>query len=95
LYISSIEILSDSISSSTYLIVKDSNNLYRQLFFEDKKSLALKYDWIKENQIGGVGIWALGYDNGYSELWDLLTEKFSEEQNETLYNNEQMLNVTK
>jgi spore germination protein YaaH len=85
----------DSISSSTYLIVKDSNNLYRQLFFEDKKSLALKYDWIKENQIGGVGIWALGYDNGYSELLDLLTEKFSEEQNETLYNNEQMLNVTK
>ncbi|MFT5617852.1 MAG: hypothetical protein ACI85I_001078, partial [Arenicella sp.] len=31
--------------------------------------------------------WALGYDNGYPELWNLLTEKFSQEQNTTLYNN--------
>ena len=77
----------DSISSSSYLIVKDQNKGYRQLFFEDKKSLAIKYDWIKKKQLGGIGIWALGYDNGYSDLWDLLTEKFSEEKNITLYNN--------
>ncbi|MFT4678625.1 MAG: spore germination protein YaaH, partial [Chitinophagales bacterium] len=51
------------------------------------KSLSIKYDWIKKNKIGGVGIWALGYDNGYPELWNLLTEKFSQEQNTTLYNN--------
>ena len=42
---------------------------------------------IKKNKIGGVGIWALGYDNGYPELWDLLTDKFSQEQETTLYNN--------
>lgn len=77
----------DPKSSSSYIVIKDSVNDYRQLFFEDVKSLSIKYDWIKKNKIGGVGIWALGYDNGYPELWDLLTEKFSQEQNTTLYNN--------
>ncbi len=67
----------DPKSSSSYLIIKDNDSTYRQIFFEDVKSLSIKYDWIKNNHIGGVGIWALGYDDGYSELWDLLTEKFS------------------
>jgi spore germination protein YaaH len=68
-------------SSSSYLIIEDKNKEYRQLFFEDVKSLSVKYDWIKKQKIGGVGIWALGYDNGYPELWDLLTEKFSKVSN--------------
>ncbi|MGE3801987.1 MAG: hypothetical protein AB7H80_13280, partial [Candidatus Kapaibacterium sp.] len=29
-----------------------------------------------QNELGGVGIWALGYDNGYTELWELLGMKF-------------------
>ncbi|WP_073312354.1 glycosyl hydrolase family 18 protein [Aquimarina spongiae] len=75
----------DSISSSTYLVVKENDDEFHQLFFEDEKSLSIKYDWIKNNRLSGVGIWALGYDNGHSELWDLLTEKFSKEQNIDLY----------
>jgi spore germination protein YaaH len=69
----------DSVSLSSYIVVKGESNNYRQLFFEDEKSLSLKYDWVKENDIGGVGIWALGYDQGYPELWNLLHEKFSKE----------------
>lgn len=69
----------DSKSISSYIVVKDSLDHYRQLFFEDVKSLSIKYDWIKDNKIGGVGIWALGYDNGRKELWNLLSEKFSQE----------------
>jgi spore germination protein YaaH len=83
----SIPLQFDLKSSSSYIVIKDSINNYRQLFFEDVKSLSIKYDWIKKNKIGGVGIWALGYDNGYPELWDLLTDKFSQEQETTLYNN--------
>lgn len=67
----------DKESASTYLSFKE-HNAYRQLWFENPKSLALKYDWIKEQQLAGVGIWTLGYDNGYPELWNLLAEKFSE-----------------
>ncbi|MGG6230822.1 glycosyl hydrolase family 18 protein [Tenacibaculum sp. SDUM215027] len=81
IYIDSLQIpiKFDPKSASSYIIIKDSNQEYRQLFFEDVQSLSMKYDWIKHNKIGGVGIWALGYDNGYSQLWDLLADKFSKE----------------
>ena len=87
-YIDSLKIplLFDAKSASSYIVIRDANKKYRQLFFEDVKSLSIKYDWIKRNKISGVGIWALGYDNGYPELWNLLTEKFSQEQNSTLTN---------
>ena len=89
LYIDSLNIpvQFDPKSASSYLVIKDSVNNYRQLFFEDVKSLSIKYDWIKRNKIGGVGIWALGYDNEHPELWNLLSKKFSEEENVTLHNN--------
>lgn len=66
----------DTVSQSSFLVVKDSLLGYRQIYFEDTRSLGYKYDWINESRIAGVGIWALGYDYGYTELWDLLGEKF-------------------
>ena len=86
LYIDSLKIpiQFDPKSSSSYLVIEDGMNSYRQIFFEDVKSLSIKYDWIKKNNIGGVGIWALGYDDGHSELWNLLIEKFSQEQDTTV-----------
>ncbi|WP_299886335.1 glycosyl hydrolase family 18 protein [uncultured Lacinutrix sp.] len=88
LYIDSLNIpvKFDSKSASSYIIIKDNTKHYRQLFFEDEKSLSMTYNWIKSNKIGGVGIWALGYDDGYPELWNLLAKAFSQEQNTTLYN---------
>jgi len=85
LYIDSLNIplQFDTASASSYLILDGAPDLYRQLWFEDVYSLSIKYDWIKANNLGGVGIWALGYDNGYPELWDLLSNKFSEEGSST------------
>jgi spore germination protein len=48
----------------------------REVYYEDKDSLEVKYDLINENRLAGVGIWAIGYDGGYMELWNLLYEKF-------------------
>lgn len=48
----------------------------QQLWFDDSLSLAKKYDYVKEKELAGVGIWALGYDEGDSELWQLLGDKF-------------------
>ncbi len=48
----------------------------RQVYFENTESLKEKYQIVKSNQLMGAGIWALGYDGGYQELWDLLGEEF-------------------
>ena len=67
----------DDVSGSKYYVYRDNQNHYRQIWYEDKTSLGIKYDWVKEKKIGGIGIWALGYDNGYTELWKLLADKFA------------------
>lgn len=51
---------------------------WRQCFFDDERSLGAKYDLVNRRGIAGIGIWALGYDNGYPELWNLIGEKFGE-----------------
>ncbi|MDY8134226.1 glycoside hydrolase family 18 protein [Aquimarina sp. 2201CG5-10] len=67
----------DTASYSSYLI-DNQNKEIRQLWFDDSLSLSYKYDWIKNKKIAGVGVWALGYDHGYPELWELLANKFGQ-----------------
>ncbi|NMM48480.1 glycosyl hydrolase family 18 protein [Marinigracilibium pacificum] len=67
----------DDISKSKFYVYRDNANNYRQLWYEDSLSLSRKYDYINDQNLGGVGIWALGYDNGYTELWKLLAAKFA------------------
>lgn len=51
---------------------------WRMIFLEDQKSLALKYDFAKGKDLAGVGIWALGFDEGKPELWQVLKDKFGQ-----------------
>lgn len=51
---------------------------WRMVFLEDVRSLGMKYDFAKEKKLAGVGMWALGFDNGKSELWTLLKDKFGQ-----------------
>lgn len=67
----------DPESNSKFYAYSDRALNYRQLWFDDSATLAAKYDWLKKQQIGGLGIWALGYDNGHEELWKLLADKFA------------------
>jgi hypothetical protein len=48
-----------------------------QCFLDDVYSMGKKFDIVNRRGLGGIGIWALGYDNGYSDFWDLIGEKFS------------------
>ncbi len=50
---------------------------WQQCWYDDSISLSLKYQFALENDLAGVGMWALGYDNGYSDLWGALAENFS------------------
>lgn len=49
---------------------------WRMIFVEDERSLGIKYDFVKQKKLAGVGIWALGFDDGHSEMWTTLAEKF-------------------
>ena len=50
--------------------------LYQRCWFDDTLTLKRKFDWILEEQLAGVGLWALGYDNGYPEIWNLIADRF-------------------
>ncbi len=50
---------------------------WRQCFVDDEVSLKKRYDLVNIRDLGGIGIWALGYDDGYSELWQAIEDKFT------------------
>ncbi|HEX6513461.1 MAG TPA: glycosyl hydrolase family 18 protein [Chloroflexota bacterium] len=52
-------------------------NIQREVWLEDQRSIAVKYDFARSQALGGVAIWTLGYDGAYPELWDLLRAKFT------------------
>lgn len=67
----------DKHSQSMYHVYRGQDTRYYQLWFEDTASLSQKYDLVKENKLGGIGIWALGYDNGFPDFWQLIAKKFA------------------
>lgn len=52
------------------------DGVWRMIFLDDTRSLSLKYDFAIQKKLAGVGIWALGFDHGKRELWDVLAQKF-------------------
>ncbi len=53
------------------------NNGWVQCFADNVYSLGKKYDQVNRRNLAGIGIWALGYDNGYTDLWELIANKFT------------------
>lgn len=56
----------------------DSIGHHYQGWVDNERAMSRKFDLINIRDIGGIGIWALGYDNGYTEFWDLIADKFSD-----------------
>jgi spore germination protein YaaH len=50
---------------------------WRQCWIDDAYSMRKKFDMVNQRGIGGIGIWALGYDDGYTDYWDAIRDKFS------------------
>ncbi len=55
-----------------------SGGTWHQLWLDDEETMQYKYDIVKQFGIAGIGIWALGYDNGFSQMWQLLESNFSD-----------------
>lgn len=53
---------------SPYLTYYKDNKI-KQIHFENVQSLSLKMDVIKAANLGGVAIWALGYETPFEDIW--------------------------
>lgn len=66
----------DSISAMAYINVIDSIKNFEpqwtQIWYENRLSLEMKYKWLLEKNLAGLSIRGLGYDDGYTELWNVL-----------------------
>lgn len=51
---------------------------YYQIWYDNDSSLGLKYALAKSKNLGGVGMWALGYDGTRTELWNELLVHFQD-----------------
>lgn len=49
---------------------------WRQCYYDDSTSLSKKYDLVKQKSLAGAGMWALGYDEDRTELWQALRSAF-------------------
>ncbi|MCX8080018.1 MAG: glycosyl hydrolase family 18 protein [Bacteroidia bacterium] len=58
-----------------YKYVQSGNN--RQCFINDVYSLGRRYDMVNQRGLGGIAIWALGYDDGMTSFWNLIKDKFT------------------
>ncbi|MBC8376970.1 MAG: T9SS type A sorting domain-containing protein [FCB group bacterium] len=47
-----------------------------QVWYDDSLSLVTKYQYAVDQDIKGIGIWALGYDGGRPEIWGGLSDIF-------------------
>ncbi|NOZ02972.1 MAG: hypothetical protein GXP54_13960 [Deltaproteobacteria bacterium] len=64
----------DDESSTPYYVYKSDG--WRQVWCEDMKSLAMKYLLAADNDLGGVGFWALGYEEDRDDVWYELAHVF-------------------
>ncbi len=66
----------DATSFNPAYIYQTSGTWY-QCWIDDGRSLGNKLDMVNQRGLGGMGIWALGYDDGYNDYWNQIQNKLS------------------
>lgn len=51
---------------------------WRQCWITEGYEMRKRHDFVNQRNLKGIAIWALGYDDGYSDLWDAIEEKFTD-----------------
>ena len=64
-------------NSFSSLYTRYTGTEWRQCWIDEARSMRYKFDIVNQRDIGGIGIWTLGYDDGYQDFWDALKDKFS------------------
>ena len=68
--------LYDPVSFTPYFSFQVSS-AWRQCFWENPYSMKRRFDVVNQRNLGGIGIWALGYDDGYTDYWDAISQRFT------------------
>ncbi|HKY73968.1 MAG TPA: glycosyl hydrolase family 18 protein [Patescibacteria group bacterium] len=64
----------DKDAMSPFLTYTERGNI-QTIYYENSKSLSYKLDLVNESGMGGIAIWALGYEGKTRELWDVIGRK--------------------
>lgn len=67
----------EPISRSVYYNFMDGTTM-KQHFIAEEEELGERMDFANKRGLAGIGIWALGYDDGYVELWNEIETHFTD-----------------
>lgn len=59
---------------SPYLSYEENGEIF-VIYYENSRSLSYKLDYVNQLNLGGISIWALGYEDNSRELWDVIDRK--------------------
>jgi len=60
-----------------WISFRDVSSSFRQVWYDDLVSYNNKYDLVNARNLAGIGIWALSYENGKTEIWNGIRSAFS------------------
>jgi len=64
----------DNDALSPFVVYKE-NGKTQTIYYENSRSLSYKLDLVNQARLGGIAIWALGYEGSTNELWDVIDNK--------------------
>lgn len=68
----------DSLSYTPYYTyINTANNKWRRLFINNAFTMEKRFEMVNNRNLGGIGIWALGYDDGYQDYWNTIRDNFT------------------
>jgi spore germination protein YaaH len=67
----------DEVSLTNYFLLEFPDDTSIECWFDDHKTLSTKMDLALSREFMGIGLWALGYDLGMTEVWQVIEEKFT------------------
>jgi spore germination protein YaaH len=66
----------DALSGSFFLMMQEGGNR-KMCWYESDISLNTKFQWARGKNLKGIGLWALGYDQGAPEIWKVVADNFA------------------
>lgn len=61
---------------SPYITYQEDGEFYT-IYYDDARSLKYKLDLVNQLDMGGIAIWALGYEGATRELWDVINSQLT------------------